>query len=135
MKLYNITQMATDIDDGEYSSEIQATSGVTCINGHSITSKPLALSDQAMQHVQQAAALLPLHDRDPFLRSVAGHLADIAKPSDSDVAHAVALILNGRGISTPLYLCDSTPSKQHAGRKAFQDRYSKFSGANKNETS
>ena len=59
----------------------------------------LALSDHQLQQVQQAAAMLPVSDRDMFLRSVAGRLSDIATPTDSDVAQAVSFVLSCRGIA------------------------------------
>jgi hypothetical protein len=60
----------------------------------------LSLSDRQMEQLKTAAALLPIHARDSFLRSVAGRLVDIATPSDHDVAVAVSFVLNCRGIST-----------------------------------
>jgi hypothetical protein len=86
----------------------------------------LALSDQQLKTVETAAALLPVNARDTFLRSIANRLSDIATPSDHDVATAVSFVLNTRGVSAPLFLCDAAPTKQpHAQRKVFSQRYSK----------
>jgi hypothetical protein len=59
----------------------------------------MALTDRQLQTVQQAAAMLPVNDRDTFLRSVAGRLSAIAFPTDYDAAHAVNFVLNCRGIA------------------------------------
>jgi hypothetical protein len=58
----------------------------------------LALTDNQLDLVQRAAALLPLHDRDHFLRSLANRMGNVAHPSDHDVQDAVDFILNCRGI-------------------------------------
>jgi hypothetical protein len=47
--------------------------------------KPLSLSDRQLLQVRTTAALLPVHARDSFMRSIAGRLADIATPNDDDV--------------------------------------------------
>jgi hypothetical protein len=67
------------------------------------------------------------------MRSVAGNLAGIPTPTDRDVARTLALILNMRGVSAPLYLQNAAPTKQPhtSSRKAFSERY-KFGV--KNET-
>jgi hypothetical protein len=89
----------------------------------------LSLSDKQMEVVQQAAAMLPTNNRDPFLRSVAGRLADVATPTDYDVATAVTFVLNTRGVSTPLYFNSGTKMKKpHAWRKDFSQRYGKLIG-------
>ena len=46
-----------------------------------------------MTRVIEAAALLPVTSRDRFLRSLAGRLADLHRPSDADVMAAITLIL------------------------------------------
>jgi hypothetical protein len=60
-----------------------------------------ALSDAQMHEVNIAAALLPLHERDGFQRSVDNRLSDIATPTDHDVQAAISFILICRGISIP----------------------------------
>ena len=61
----------------------------------------LALSDQQLALVMQAAALLPPPRRDDFMRSVASRLSDIARPSDHELGDAVQFILSTRGVSAP----------------------------------
>jgi hypothetical protein len=99
--------------------------GVTQMDKASI----ISLSDRQLEQVKITAAMLPVNARNNFMRSVAGNLAGIAKPSDHDVARALALILNARGVSAPLYLQDlaPTPNKQsHTSRKDFALRYKTF---------
>jgi hypothetical protein len=57
----------------------------------------LALTDQQLALLQNAAALIPPHDRQSFLRSVANRLP--SSPSDDDVAVALRLVLSGRGLA------------------------------------
>jgi hypothetical protein len=59
----------------------------------------LTLTDHQLQQVQTAAAMLPVHARDSFLRSVAGRLSAIAFPTDYDVSNAVNFVLGCRGIA------------------------------------
>jgi hypothetical protein len=59
----------------------------------------LTLSDHQLQQVQQAAAMLPVNDRDTFLRSMAGRLSAIRFPTDYDVSNAVNFVLGCRGIA------------------------------------
>jgi hypothetical protein len=86
--------------------------------------KPLSLSDWQLLQVRTAAALLPVHARDSFMRSIAGRLADIATPNDDDVAAAVNFVLSTRGISTPAYLCDGATltNRRQSRRKIFSQR-------------
>jgi len=73
---------------------------------------PLSLSDQQLALVQQAASMIPVHDRCHFLRSIANRIGDIAHPSDDDIREAVDLVLNCRGIA--------------GGADAFVTRSNKF---------
>jgi hypothetical protein len=57
---------------------------------------PLSLSDDQMALVTRAAALLPRHDRDRFLQSIAGRLGD--HPTDGDILGAIDFVLAPRGI-------------------------------------
>jgi hypothetical protein len=84
-------------------------------------SKPLSLSDQQMQRVTAAAALLAPSARDNFLRSIANRLCELASPTDADVAAAVNFVLSTRGISTPAYLCDGATltNRRQSRRKIF----------------
>jgi hypothetical protein len=54
-----------------------------------------------MTSVTAAAALLPQHRRNSFLRSVANRLSDYAygQPSDYDVSEACVLVLSGLGVA------------------------------------
>jgi hypothetical protein len=61
----------------------------------------LALTDQQLTLVTEAAGLFSPPRRDLFLRSVAARLADIQNPSDAQVETAVHFVLNTYGISTP----------------------------------
>jgi hypothetical protein len=72
----------------------------------------LSLSDHQLKTLQQAAAMLPVNDRDTFLRSVGGRLSDIATPTDRDIAHAVSFVLSCRGIAVG----HSRKEKPHAFR-------------------
>jgi hypothetical protein len=59
---------------------------------------PLALTDNQLDLVTRAAALLPLHDRDHFLRSISNRIGDVANPDDTAVQDTVAFVLNCGGI-------------------------------------
>jgi hypothetical protein len=58
---------------------------------------PLSLSDQQLSLVQQAAGLLPTHDRCQFLRSIANRLGT-ANPTDGDIRDAIDFVLTCRGM-------------------------------------
>jgi hypothetical protein len=63
----------------------------------------LPLNDQQLATIMQAASLLPLQDRDRFLRSVANRLdLNGGSPSDRDLAVAISFVLEGRGIAAKL---------------------------------
>jgi hypothetical protein len=88
----------------------------------------MALTDDQMNQVKQAAALLPVGSRDLFLRSVAGRLSDSAAPTDHEVAAAINLVLSCRGVSTPIFCCDSATTNSlrrnsNAKRKVFSERF------------
>ena len=57
-----------------------------------------SLSDEQLDLVTHAASMIPVHDRDFFLRSVANRIGDLARPSDDAVREAIDLVLNCRGI-------------------------------------
>ena len=56
----------------------------------------LALTDHQLDYLKRAAALLPAHDRDAFLRSVARRLTT-DPPTDGDLMGALRFVLRGRG--------------------------------------
>ena len=60
---------------------------------------PLALTDQQLSIVTDAAALLPPAARDAFLRSVAAVLGSDDHPSDGAVMRALSLVLSERGVA------------------------------------
>ena len=68
----------------------------------------LILNDQQLATVMEAASLLPVNDRDRFLRSVANRLdLNGGSPSDRDLAAAISLVLEGRGIAAkPNIFCN-----------------------------
>jgi hypothetical protein len=70
----------------------------------------LSLSDHQLQQVQQAAAMLPVGNRDAFLRSIAGRLSGIATPTDRDVAHAVSFVRGCQGVA----FCHAHKENTHA---------------------
>ena len=57
----------------------------------------LSLSDQQLRQVQEAAAQLPVNDRDSFLRSIANRLSD--NPGDHEVSSAINFVLVLRGVA------------------------------------
>jgi hypothetical protein len=64
----------------------------------------LSLTDQQLDLVTRAAAMVPQPDRDNFLRSVAGRLSAYP-PTDAALTAALSFVLQGRDISvTPAYL-------------------------------
>jgi hypothetical protein len=60
---------------------------------------PLSLSDRSLRVVLESAALIPQSQRDSFLRSIAGRLADVPKPTLGDVQQAICFVLATRGIA------------------------------------
>jgi hypothetical protein len=59
--------------------------------------QPLSLSDRSLRVVIKAAEMLPVGQRDSFLRSIA--VADLHQPSLADVQAAIVFTLNCRGIA------------------------------------
>jgi hypothetical protein len=57
---------------------------------------PLSFSDEQLDLVTRAAGLLPTHDRNRFLRSIANRLEDTANPTDFDIRSAIDFILGAR---------------------------------------
>jgi hypothetical protein len=60
---------------------------------------PLALTDQQLSLVTQAASLIAPAARDAFLRSVASVLGSSEHPSDSAVIRALRFVLAERGVA------------------------------------
>jgi hypothetical protein len=59
---------------------------------------PLSFSDQEMDRITAAAALLPASRRDTFLRSVAGRVAGLPCVGMAEIESAIAFVLNNYGI-------------------------------------
>jgi|ERR1700734_2069138 len=64
----------------------------------------LALTDHQMKDVTRTAALLPVHHRDLFLRTVAGRLS--AHPTDFQVLTACLAVLGFYGLASPEALAE-----------------------------
>lgn len=60
----------------------------------------LSLTDTQLKTVMNAAELLPRSGRDNFLRSISSRLDDVERPSDHQLAEAIAFILASRGVAT-----------------------------------
>jgi hypothetical protein len=60
---------------------------------------PLALSDEMLDRVMAAAALLPVTSRDAFLKSVAGRVAGVPCLGIAEIESAIAFVLNNYGIA------------------------------------
>jgi hypothetical protein len=58
----------------------------------------LALTDQQLETITQAATLLAVAGRDQ---------RDLNHFSNANIHEAIQMVLGTRGISTPAYLCDS----------------------------
>jgi hypothetical protein len=58
-----------------------------------------SLDDEQMDRVMGAAALLPTHQRDLFLRSVAGRVAGLPCVSMAEIESAIAFVQNNYGIA------------------------------------
>jgi hypothetical protein len=59
---------------------------------------PLSFSDEQLDLVTRAAALVSPHDRDRFLRSIANRIGDVVHPTDGDIRDAVDFVIGCRGI-------------------------------------
>lgn len=58
----------------------------------------ISLTDEQLDRVMAAAALLPVTSRDAFLKSVAGRVAGVPHVSMSEIERAIAFVLNNYGI-------------------------------------
>ena len=64
--------------------------------------QPIAFTDEMLDHLTSAAALLPANSRDNFMRSVANRLNDLGySPGIAELEQAVSFVLSCRGVSTP----------------------------------
>jgi hypothetical protein len=71
---------------------------------------PLSLTDRQLNQVMRAAQLVPLADRDSFLRSIAGRVNG-EPATDAVIEEAIYFVLCLRGIATaPLALHDAEPN-------------------------
>jgi hypothetical protein len=77
--------------------------------------RALALTDQQLAQLRQAASLLPVESRDAFLRETARRLGDIKRsPTNGDVSAVIIAVLGDASIriSTPMFCCDAAPTKE-----------------------
>ena len=58
-----------------------------------------SLDDQQLERLMDAAAMLPQHQRDRFVRSVAGRVAGVPHVGMAEIEHAIAFTLNAYGIA------------------------------------
>jgi hypothetical protein len=60
----------------------------------------ISFNDRQLALVMQAAAMLPVGQRDSFLRSIAGRLGDLPyAPSNADIEKAVVFVLGNYGVA------------------------------------
>jgi hypothetical protein len=72
----------------------------------------LSFSDGQLRLVIKAAEMIPVSQRDSFLRSIAGRLADLHQPTLGDVQAAIVFVLNTRGIAVGADLFHAEANKQ-----------------------
>jgi hypothetical protein len=74
---------------------------------------PVSFTDQQMQQLRAAAAMLPSHLRDNFLRTISNRLADLPyRPINADLQSAITFALSNYGVAAghSAFLCDSAPN-------------------------
>jgi hypothetical protein len=59
----------------------------------------MTLTDNQMQQIRTAAAMLPTFQREDFVRSVANRLRELLTPTDAAVHSAITLVLSARGVA------------------------------------
>jgi hypothetical protein len=59
----------------------------------------MGFTDAQLDRINSAAMLLPVNQRDHFVRSIAKRLADLPNPNASDLRKAILFILSAKGIS------------------------------------
>ena len=57
-----------------------------------------SLSDEELDRVTVAAAMLPTRQRDSFVRSVAGRLAGLSNVGMAEIESAIEFVLNSYGV-------------------------------------
>jgi hypothetical protein len=67
---------------------------------------PLSLSNGQLAQVRAAATVVPVEQRDQFLRALSKNLG--GQPSDIEITQAINVALN----RTPVFLCDSAQQKE-----------------------
>jgi hypothetical protein len=60
---------------------------------------PFSLSDEELDRVMGAAAMLPVSQRDMFLRSVAGRVAGQPCVGMAEIESAIRFVLNSYGVA------------------------------------
>jgi hypothetical protein len=60
---------------------------------------PLSLTDQQMDRLMDAAAMLPVSSRDAFLKSVAGRVAGIPCVGHAEFERAICFVLGSYGVA------------------------------------
>jgi hypothetical protein len=75
---------------------------------------PLALTDEMLAHLMDAAALLPVSSRDAFMRSVAGRVAGIPCLGHAEFERAVAFVLGSYGVAGGPHAFTQKRRKNHA---------------------
>jgi hypothetical protein len=62
--------------------------------------KMISFNDRQLALVMQATAILPVGQRDLFLRSIAGRLGDLPyAPSNADIEKAIVFVLGNYGVA------------------------------------
>jgi hypothetical protein len=59
---------------------------------------PIAFTDEMLERVMAAAALLPVSSRDAFLKSVAGRVAGLPNIGTAEIETAIQFVLNSYGV-------------------------------------
>lgn len=78
--------------------------------------RPLALDDEMLDRLTDAAALLPAAQRGHFMRSVANRINHLPEPGIADLETAIQFVLNTRGVSAPrrAFFTSNSPDKARA---------------------
>ncbi len=76
----------------------------------------LSFSDEQLDRVIAAAALLPPHKRDAFLRSVAGRVAGLPCIGIAEIERAIVFVLGSYGVTGGSRFSKSAP-KPNAERQ------------------
>jgi hypothetical protein len=79
---------------------------------------PFSLSDEELDRVIAAAAMLPARQRDSFVRSVAGRVAGLPCVGMAEIESAIAFTLNVYGVTGGLAFKGRPDKAAHARQKA-----------------